>query len=637
MEDTVPSLQEVWVCIMMDRIFIYDFEVFAYDWLVVFKHVETGTGYVYHNDPEGVAEFIQGEHPLLCGWNNKHYDDFILRSVLLNAEPEQVKIINDLIIHEGLRGWEIPSLHERYIPLDTFDLKDDTQAGLSLKSVEAHLGMDIEESEVDFNLDRPLTPEELEQTIFYCRCDVDATERIFHLRKDYLNNKLYLGAICGLPPERALYMTNAKLTAAYLGATQPEQARTDERDYRWPEKLDRSLIPYPVRDYFHRLGDRSIPDEQVFSEKLTLDLGDCPVTIGYGGIHGAIPTYQEEVTETRTIRNQDVASYYPHLMVLMGYCSRNMADPKRYADTLETRVKAKRAGEKEKANALKLVLNTTYGAMLNRYNGLYDPLMGRSVCISGQLFLLELAEHLRRCCPSLRVIQLNTDGIMVSFDLTDEADYYAVCEEWQKRTGFELEEDRIRKIIQKDVNNYIEIPEEGEPKIKGGDLVRGISTAGAFNVNKNATVIARAVYEYFVHGTPVRETVEGTDDLHAFQLVAKASYKYTRVFQKVRGEEVPVQRCNRVYATDNLELGTLYKVHGETGQVSKVPSLPLHCLIDNNNKLTVHEIDKGWYTRQAEKVIDNFLGRKPPRKNTRKINRVKKEALTLLEGVNDGG
>lgn len=622
---------------MTERIFIYDFEVFAYDWLVVFKHAETGTGYVYHNDPKGVAEFIQGEHPLLCGWNNKHYDDFILKSVLLNAEPEQVKIINDLIIHEGLRGWEIPGLNEQYIPLDTFDLKDDTQAGLSLKSVEAHLGMDIEESEVDFDLDRPLTPEELEQTIFYCRCDVDATERIFHLRKDYLNNKLYLGAICGLSPERALYMTNAKLTAAYLGAIQPEQARTDERDYRWPEKLDRSLIPYPVRDYFHRLGDRSIPDEQVFSEKLTLDLGDCPVTIGYGGIHGAIPTYQEEVTETRTIRNQDVASYYPHLMVLMGYCSRNMADPKRYADTLETRVKAKRAGEKEKANALKLVLNTTYGAMLNRYNGLYDPLMGRSVCISGQLFLLELAEHLRRCCPSLRVIQLNTDGIMVSFDLTDEADYYAVCEEWQKRTGFELEEDRIRKIIQKDVNNYIEIPEEGEPKIKGGDLVRGISTAGAFNVNKNATVIARAVYEYFVHGTPVRETVEGTDDLHAFQLVAKASYKYTRVFQKVRGEEVPVQRCNRVYATDNLELGTLYKVHGETGQVSKVPSLPLHCLIDNNNKLTVQEIDKGWYTRQAEKVIDNFLGRKPPRKNTRKINRVKKEALTLLEGVNDGG
>ena len=50
-----------------------------------------------------------------------------------------------------------------------------------------------------------------------------------------------------------------------------------------------------------------------------------------GGIHGAIPTYVEEATENRSIRNKDVASYYPHLMTLplsegkqYGYCSRNM-------------------------------------------------------------------------------------------------------------------------------------------------------------------------------------------------------------------------------------------------------------------------------------------------------------------------
>ena len=34
-------------------------------------------------------------------------------------------------------------------------------------------------------------------------------------------------------------------------------------------------------------------------------------------------------------------------------------------------------------------MNTTYGALLNKYNDLFDPLMGRSVCITGQLFLLE--------------------------------------------------------------------------------------------------------------------------------------------------------------------------------------------------------------------------------------------------------
>ena len=51
--------------------------------------------------------------------------------------------------------------------------------------------------------------------------------------------------------------------------------------------------------------------------------------------------------------------------------------------------------------------------MLNKYNDLYDPLMGRSVCVTGQLRLLELTNHLVAECPTLKVIQLNTDGIMV--------------------------------------------------------------------------------------------------------------------------------------------------------------------------------------------------------------------------------
>ena len=569
-------------------------------------------------------------NPLLAGWNNKNYDNFILKAILLNWEPEEVKHVNDLIIKQGVRGWEIPGLNGRYIPIRSFDLKDDTQVGLSLKSVEGHLKMDIEEEGVDFDLDRPMTPEEVERTIFYCKHDVDATEEIFNIRRSYLENKLYLGTLCNLEPERALYMTNAKLTAAYLGAARPIQERSDERNYELPGKLLIEWIPEEVKEFFGRLKDRSIPDEQVFSEKCNITIGDCPVTIGYGGIHGAIPNYTEKSSDKRTIRNQDVASYYPHLMTLMGYCSRNIPDAELYAKTLETRVKAKREGDKEKANALKLVLNTTYGAMLNRYNNLYDPLMGRSVCISGQLFLLELAEHLYTECDSLRIIQVNTDGIMVSFDLVDEERYYEICKEWQQRTGFELEEDRIKKIIQKDVNNYIEVPEQGTPKIKGGDLVRGIAPAGAFNINNNAEVISQAVYNYFVHGYPVQKTVDETEDILAYQLIAKASGKYSEVYQVVMGEKVPVQRCNRVYATDNLTFGTLYKVHKETGQVSKVPSLPLHCLIDNRNTLSIEDIDRSWYVRQAEKIINNFLGKKEPKKNTRKINKIKREGLALL-------
>lgn len=318
-------------------------------------------------------------------------------------------------------------------------------------------------------------------------------------------------------------------------------------------------------------------------------------------------------------------------MTLMGYTSRNIPSPEVYAATIERRVKAKRAGDKATANALKLVLNTTYGAMLNRYNPLYDPLMGRSVCISGQLFLLELANHLVADCDTLKVIQLNTDGIMVSFDEDEYSKVLAITGEWQERTGFELEEDTISEIIQKDVNNYVEIAIDGSTKIKGGQLVRGIAPAGAFNVNNNATIVAKAILDYFAKGVSVEDTINSCNDLLSFQLVAKASGLYSEVNHIVDGEKIPVQKCNRVYAVKDTRYGTLVKTHAEKGNDAKIGGLPEHCMIDNTNELTVAVLDRSWYIKLAQKYVNDFLGIKPPKKNTRKINSLKKQILKILE------
>lgn len=322
---------------------------------------------------------------------------------------------------------------------------------------------------------------------------------------------------------------------------------------------------------------------------------------------------------------------YPHLMTLMGYTSRNIPSPEVYAATIERRVKAKRSGDKATANALKLVLNTTYGAMLNRYNPLYDPLMGRSVCISGQLFLLELANHLVTDCKTLKVIQLNTDGIMVSFDEDEYQKVLEITGEWQERTGFELEEDTVKSICQKDVNNYVEVPFEGDPKIKGGVLVRGIAPAGAFNINNNACVVAKAVKDYLAYGVPVEDTIMSCDRLLDFQLVAKAGSKYGDALHEVDGQMEVVQRVNRVYATEDHRYGTLYKIHLGTGNPVKIAGLPAKCVVDNDNHLTIDVVDRDWYIRQAKKYVRDFLGEKPPKRNTRKVNSIKKKLLEMLE------
>lgn len=302
--------------------------------------------------------------------------------------------------------------------------------------------------------------------------------------------------------------------------------------------------------------------------------------------------------------------YYPHLMTLYGYTSRNIPSAEVFEKVLDTRLKAKADGDKTTSNALKLVVNTTYGASLDKYNHLYDPLMGRSVCITGQLFLLELANHLYKDIPDLEVVQLNTDGMMVEFDDTYIKQVQEIIKEWEGRTGFELEEDCIAQIAQEDVNNYIEVQTNGAIKTKGAYFSRGIAKAGQFNINNNAIVVAKAIQEYLINGTPVEETIANNNDIFDYQIIAKAGSKYSRAYQLVNDKEVPIQKVNRVYATSNKSLGKLYKVKAENGSVAKIESLPEHCIIDNDNHLTISDVDKTYYINLARKRINDFKGEK---------------------------
>lgn len=606
------------------RIVSYDCEVFAHDWLVTLKDKETGQYTCIWNDNEALRMALD-DSCIYVGFNSKHYDQFVIKAIYADFTPEEIKRVNDFIIGGG-QGWQCPQLEGIYFQFPNVDIRDDTQQGLSLKAIEGHLGMSIKESSVPFDIDRPLTAAERAETEFYCKHDVDTAEKLIEIRKDYLQNKANLGRMAGIDEVKALGMTNAKLTAAMLKATKKEH--NDEREYVYPSNLRREYIPQEVFDFFDRLYDKSISDEEIFKTKLKLMIGDCPVTLGFGGIHGAIPNFFWEESESRGIRNEDVGSYYPHLCTINGYTSRNIPSPQTYADVLDRRMKAKAAGDKHTANALKLVCNTTYGCLLNKYNDLYDPLMGRSVCISGQLYLLELAEHCYQTISDLRIVQLNTDGIMVECNKNDYERLSEICKEWQERTGFELEEDTVVKIAQKDVNNYIEVQADGLHKAKGGYLVKGIAAAGAFNVNNSCVIVATALREYFLHGTPVGDTINACDDIFQFQIIAKAGAKYREAYHLINGEKHPVQKVNRVYAAKDERYGKIYKVKAEDDSEAKIDSLPEHCIIDNDNELSIEDVDRTFYIEMAKKRVDDFKGIKPEK------NRRTKRMATSTKGVN---
>ena len=58
----------------------YDFEVFVYDWLVVFKDIATNETNIIINDDKKLKEFYdKHQNNVFVGYNNKSYDDIIFR------------------------------------------------------------------------------------------------------------------------------------------------------------------------------------------------------------------------------------------------------------------------------------------------------------------------------------------------------------------------------------------------------------------------------------------------------------------------------------------------------------------------------------------------------------------------------
>ena len=620
------------------RIIVVDVETFKYDWIAVFYDTSNNKWSVFHNDNQGVRDLMSQQDVIFCGYNNKHYDNHVLKAICCGADPALVKQINDFIIVEEHPGWEHWFIKQNRFWFDSFDLMDDTQVGTSLKHIEAHLGWNIEETQVDFNLDRPLTPSEIESTIFYCKWDVRATAKLLTLRKGYLTAKLNVGRSKGLSDAKSLYPTNARLTAMYLDAK--PVVRYDEREYRYPDNLDKTLIPTEVLEFFDQLQDTSIPSKVLFNSQLKIMVDGAEAVVGFGGIHHAQPNYRERATGRRIIRNFDVASLYPSLMVNNGYTSRNIPSPETFETVYHTRLRAKQNGDKHTANTLKLILNTTYGASLATTNPLYDPLMGRSVCITGQLYILELAMRYLQETFSVRIIQLNTDGLMISLEEDELPTIYRLNDEWQQSKNLILEEDKISAVYQKDVNNYVAVYENGKVKTKGAYATFGIAAAGAFSINNNHTIVKKALINYFVDGTPVEDTIYGSQDIHEFQIIAKAGGGYKSVYRvpadfearKKRwikdnrtrdhngkllnprftwgdydGPRSEVQRVNRVYASQNPNMGTLVKVKPD-GTVGKIGGLPDSIVIDNRNELTLNDVDREWYVALARKYISDYMG-----------------------------
>ena len=563
----------------------FDFEVFRYDWLVVFKDFITDEYEVIINDKDKLQKFVNDhKNNLLIGYNSSNYDNFILKGILLGKDPYY---LSNIIINQKDntgRIWRMANWND--IKIFTYDVS----FGLgftSLKENEAYLGISIDECPIDFNMEKPLSKKELDLVINYCKRDVDATQLLFEKSKEKFETKLYLCNEFGLD-KSYLNKGDQSIIEKVLGAEYKFKCCDEFEPFDFSQ-LNLKISKYKeVVEYFKKPLD--------YNGGLSLDICGVLHTLSIGGIHGAINNF----IYTGKIMIIDVASYYPSMMIVYDWFARSIPNDKKklYSKMKQDRIVLKKTNKKL-SNAYKLVLNTTYGCYKYQYCNLLDPRMANNICIGGQVMLVDLMENLEPYC---KLVQSNTDGIIII--PYDEDKVKEVVKDWEDRTHMVMEITYGDKIIQKDVNNYIMRTEEGV-KVVGGYVAQYKPKS----IRRTLSVVDKALVEYFLNDVKIEDYIHNNNDPLDYQIISKVGKTYDRVFYEKDGKEYETNYVNRVFAS--FEPCRLYKQ--KTGKNREmVANQPSNSLIWNKSvqDLDISLIDKQWYIEMAYKRLNDYLGGK---------------------------
>jgi DNA polymerase len=623
-------------------VIFYDFEVFKEDWLAVFIDVTRKTEQVIVNNPDELKALYEANTSnIWVGFNNRHYDQYIMKGILLGMNPKR---INDWIILEKREGWQFSSVFNK-VPMTNYDVMPNPPVGL--KTMEGFLGSNIKETGVPFDINRKLTKAEIEETIKYCRHDVEQTIKIFLEKIDEFN--AMHGIVQAFPNTVSLSNigdSEARITAKVLGCV--KQDFKDEFDYFFLPCLRLNKYKY-VQDWFEEKKKEALAmdlqncdkyDKKLWykSQNLETVVAGIPHSFGFGGLHGAADT---PIHKTGQILHVDVNNYYPSMLIAWGLVTR-AATNDNYHLVYNTRksmkakqIAAAKSGKKAEAKnwkkaqlPYKKMLNALSGGMKDETNPAYDPRNNNCMCINGQLMLLDLIEHLE-AVPGFELIQSNTDGLIIWIPDTDEAFEMVddICWEWEQRCSTDqcsilLELDNISEIYQKDVNNYLWVGADGSVE-RIGAYVKELSAT-----DNDLPILNKALVEYMVHKTPVEQTINQCDDLIMFQKIVKLSEKYdwvehehctpviTKTGKRVIKEvyEYPEKvkysyKSYRVFASNSQDDGRLLKRKKVKTKGEKFGNTPDHCFICNDDVCgvkTPQTLDKGWYIDLAKKRLKQF-------------------------------
>ena len=364
-------------------------------------------------------------------------------------------------------------------------------------------------------------------------------------------------------------------------------------------------------------------------------------TIATGGLHSQDRPAVLTSTDKYTYVHYDISSFYPSVMVAYNIAPKHLNNNVfvKMVDYFRlTRIKCKHTKDEDglvvagvhnklAAEALKIVINAIYGKFGFEMFFLFDRFAQMQVTINGQLMVMMVVEALE--LDGIHVVSANTDGIIVKLPKDKEEDFKRITDDWCAQNKLGADSERYKLFVTRDINNYFDIQSNDKVEYKGGldpkqylkDLKKGY----------DMPIVAKAVFEYFAHDTPVMETLRNHKDILDFCKTQNVGKQFEVVYQKVEnGKVIDVhsQRHVRFYVSTKGVIIMKENVNSNQRSVlaSGKPVIILNKLDDKD--ISLRNIDYKYYYEEAYKIINPIkLGISPNQKGDKNKKTLSGKAL----------
>lgn len=528
----------------------YDIETYPNVFTVSFEHVSDGKVFTFEIsnrlcELSALYEFLCGGglHGYTCdelvGFNNIGFDYPILHMLLTGyvARPRDLYEKAMAIIESNSdKGKDFRFNHlvpqsEWLIPqIDLYKIHhfDNKARATGLKALEFAMHMDNIE-DLPFPPGAILNEEQIKELKRYNRHDVKATVLFYHKSREMIQfreelTKKYQRSYMNHNDTKIgkdFFITELErqgipcFERRYGDKTRaPIQTKRDQicmRDVVLPWIKFKDPDFTRVTDWFKA---QTITETKSVFTDLKATVNGLDIYFGLGGIHASVDNRIVRSDEERMILDLDVASYYPNLAITNRFYPAHLGQKfcDIYAELFERR-KQHAKGTPQNA-ALKLALNGVYGDSNNPYSPMYDPLFTMRVTVNGQLLLCKLVDEL----DFVEVLQMNTDGITISFKRSDLSRVKFIAAEWEQMTGLMLEQAEYKEMMIRDVNNYVAVGTDGKIKRKGAyDYKR------EWYQNHSMMIVPKVVEKVLTEKASISETIRGWTNMKDFLILRKVN------------------------------------------------------------------------------------------------------------------